>query len=961
MSLKTYNQKRDFHKTAEPAGTAPRARAGAHGGSFVVQKHAASHLHYDFRLEIDGVLKSWAVPKGPSLDPADKRFAVEVEDHPLAYGGFEGSIPAGQYGGGSVIIWDRGRWTLDGPGTPAQAWDKGRLDFTLRGEKLGGAFVLIRTRRQQGGKNQWLLIKRTDEHARPAGADVIDLQPRSVKSGLNVEEIGRDGPARARSAPSPRARAPRTRRGPDMGEAKTAKKKTKRTRTPGAKAGASPRPRAKSSARRTGSRAGGKASRGKPGGRRGDAPAGRAARSSIDASALTGARRRAFPKTFGVELATPQKEVPRGDDWLHEVKFDGYRCLCFVDRGRARLISRKGNDWSDKFRHVTDAAAAMGWPRAIFDGEVVTLNERGVSEFQRLQRVLMEGRQNELAYYIFDVLHWDGLDVTRAPLRERRALLERILATIPRPAHGRPTLRLSETVSGRGARVVEKACQLGLEGIVSKRLDSPYTEGRWPWWVKVRCSNRQEMVVGGYTDPQRSRVGLGALLVGYYTPGGELRYAGKVGTGYDNELLLKLTKRLEKIKAKDTPFVNPPAGFKARGAHWVRPRLVAEIAFTEWTKDGRLRHPVFQGLREDKSAAEVVRENPRSGPPRIVGDVPLAPVEEESDASRGRGHRSRRAASPVPRAPRPSAKPRAAQTADAGDATVLGVRISHPERQLYDDAGVTKLDLARYHEAVSGWSMPHALDRPLALVRCPAGASAGCFFNKHMVVPPSHGVRAVPIEESKGVKDYSAVTAPEGLVYLAQMNVLEMRGWGSLADKLEVPDRLVFDFDPGEGVPWKALAEAALTVRELLERVGLKSFAKTTGGKGVHVVVPLQRRAGWDAAKAFTKRVAERLEALDPSRYLVSMAKAERKGKIFVDYLRNQRGATSVLPYSPRARPGATVSMPVAWDDLPRVSPPDFTVKTAPAHARKRRKDPWAAMPDTRQTLTKAMLEADLS
>lgn len=890
MGLARYRQKRDFKKTAEPSGAGtPRARTKAVDTErlFVVQQHHASRPHFDFRLELDGVLKSWAVPKGPSLDPADKRLAVEVEDHPLDYADFEGTIPKGQYGGGSVIVWDTGVWTPGEDQDPARAHRDGSMKVELHGKKLRGGWALVRMKTRDGEKNNWLLIKEKDKYAKPAADfDVIARKPKSVLSGRLIEQIGEPGDREWNSNAPVKKKSRKT---------TPRKKTTKRV--------------AASTKKRT-------------------PPPAAAAETAHAPTTLHGAVPADMPETLEPQLATLVEVVPVGDDWIHEVKFDGYRILAFVRDDAVRLLTRNGNDWSRKFPEIRDALQAATLPDAILDGEIVALDKAGLSHFQNLQRALMDDAAGDLVLFLFDVPYCAGMDLTNVPLVERRALLRELVRTLP-PA-SRQRVRFSEAIEGHGGDVLKQACRLRLEGVLSKRADAPYTPGRTTSWRKLKCGHRQEFVIGGYTEPKGSRAAFGSLLMGYYTPRGELTYAGKVGAGFDADDLRRIGTRLRANERDDSPFKTAP---RESARHWVEPRLVAEIGFTEWTGDGRLRHPVFLGLREDKEATDVKRETATRAKPRTT--------------------RARKAPASPPPSTRTTGTTRAASDVDA---VVAGVRISNPHRVVYPDVGLTKLDIARYYETIADVFLPLGAHRPLSLVRCPAGSTGHCFFHKHIEDKPGDGLRAIPIKESGGEGVYSAIMNVKGLISLVQMNALELHAWGCRIDDIERPDRLVFDLDPGEGVKWPRVVEAAMAVRAVFEQMKLRSFVMTSGGKGLHVVVPIQRHLGWDRAKAFGKSVAKAMEQAEPAKYVANMSKAKRSGRVFIDYLRIQRGATSIAPYSTRARLGAPVAMPVEWDAIRDVKPDAFGVTNAPAHIKSRPRDPWEEMPSLRQRIPAAFL-----
>jgi bifunctional non-homologous end joining protein LigD len=836
MGLREYRRKRDFKKNPEPAGQVaaePRAQRRA----FVVQKHAASRLHYDFRLELEGVLKSWAIPKGPSLDPADKRLAMHVEDHPLEYGDFEGIIPKGQYGGGTVLLWDRGTW--EPVGDPHKSYRAGSLKFRLHGEKLRGGFALVKIggRRQSRDEGRsWLLIKERDAEAESSrSTPIVEGQPTSVASGRSIEQIA------------------------------AAEDRVWNSNRDGHDATAPP----------------------------------------IE---VPGARRAALPKFVQPELATLVERPPEGDRWLHELKHDGYRMLARLDHRRAQLLSRNARDWTQSFPDVAAAVARLPAAQAILDGEVTVLLPDGTSSFQALQNFMSGTAGGRLAYMIFDLLYLDGRDLTGARLEDRKAALGRLLASANDKA---AVLRYSDHVVGSGAEFLAQASRLGLEGIVSKRRDAAYHGTRGTDWLKIKCLAQQEIVIGGYTEPEGSRVGIGALLGGVYEDG-RLVYIGKIGTGFDTRTLRDLKARLTRLEQKTNPFAARPPG-SAR-AHWVKPELVAQVKFSEWTSDGKLRQPTFQGLRSDKPATAVVRERPSKA---------------END--------------PKQPAPPPAAP---------GEPTVAGVRLTHADRVLYPRLGTTKLDLARFYESIAEWILPHLEGRPTTLVRCPEGVDKACFYQKHTGYWAPESLRRVKIQEKRKVGEYLIVDSLASLIGLVQIGILEIHTWNSVVDRLEQPDRVVFDLDPGPGVKWAEVIECARLIRDGLEALRLASFVKTTGGKGLHVVAPIAPGPSWDETAEFSRVVAEATARAHPRRYVARMAKSERRGKIFIDYLRNVRGATSVAAYSTRAKPEATVSVPLAWDELsPRITSDHFTIANLRNRLGGLKADPWAAYWKTRQKL----------
>lgn len=935
MPLGLYRKKRDFRRTPEPKG-APEA-AGKRGSKlrFVIQKHAASHLHYDFRLELGDVLKSWAVPKGPSLDPGDKRLAVMVEDHPIEYGGFEGKIPKGQYGGGTVLLWDRGTWEPRGDG--AAALRKGHLAFTLHGKKLQGAFSLVRMGGGEG-KN-WLLMKTQDEWAKPgARRAIVEERPESVASGKVIEEI----------AGAPRARVWNSNR--DSGEEPSPTP----TPTPSGKGRAGkPAPRAAS-----------------------PKPARRSTTTKAvalpDPASLAGARREPMPRDARPQLATLVPEAPEGSDWLHEIKYDGYRVLARIERGRVSLITRGGLDWTDRFETVAKALRSLPVKQAILDGEVAVVLEDGSTSFQALQNQLREGNDGALAYFVFDLLYWDGRDLTQVPLEHRKQALAALVAG----AEPGAAVRYSDHLEGQGVRFHAEACRRGLEGIVSKRRASVYTAGRTGSWLKTKCSSRQEFVIGGYTEPQGARAGLGSLLLGTNENGDGLRYRGRVGTGFTQESLQELLRKLRPLEIETAPFSDRPP--RKKGVHWVRPELVAEVAFGSWTNDGRLRHPSFQGLREDKPAGEVVRESGRNGSaPHAAPRARHGAARAAAEPSPKKGKRSPpperrrppdtparrpppvREPNPKPPVADPPTPPKKRPLRDPVDSGVAaaGAGLSNPDRVLYPEAGLTKLDLARYFHAVAPHLLAHAAERPLMLRRCPGGRSGPCFFQKHPGQADLPSLGTVRIRERLKTENYYFLRDEAGLLSLAQMAVLEIHVWGARADALERPDRVVFDFDPGPDSPWKDVILGARRVRERLEALGLECFVKTTGGKGLHVVVPTRRGPTWDDVKEFSGGIASAMVREDPERFTTHLAKARRGGRIFIDTLRNRRGATWVTPYSPRARSGAPVSMPISWEQLkPSTGPETFTIARILAGRGGIRADAWTGIERVRQAITRTMV-----
>lgn len=845
-TLKDYRRKRDFTTTPEPTDDATAPRRASKALRFVVQKHDASRLHYDFRLEIGGVLASWAVPKGPSLNPKDKRLAVHVEDHPLGYASFEGVIPKGEYGGGPVLVWDQGTWTPEGD--PGEGVRKGKLVFSLEGEKLRGGWTLVRAGGARGReKDEWLLIKRDDEHASDANASIVHDKPTSVLSGRTIDEV--------------------------RGGAKTTKKKTVKkpatTKKPWTKKGA---------------------------------------------LSLDGAREGRVPEELTPQLCTLVREAPTGEGWLHEMKYDGYRIIARKDGDRVRLFTRSGKDWTHRFSPLAKAVKGLECGSCVLDGEAAILDEEGRTSFQLLQQMLKAAKFERLVYFAFDLLSLEGVDLRLVELESRKGALEAML-----PSSG--LIRYSVHSRAVGALVFREACSLGAEGILSKRADAKYQQGRSKTWLKVKCSRRQEFVVIGWTRPGGSRKHFGSLLLAARDDAGKLVYTGRVGAGFDAAMLRDLGKRMAKGERGSCPADQKPTRAESRGVRWTEPRIVVEVGFTEWTGDRRLRHPVFLGVREDKGGDEVRIE-------RAEGEAAPAPKE-------------------------PSKRSRPVKKDEAKEAvTVRGVTLSNPARVLFPEAGLTKSDLASYYDEIADEMLPFLEGRPLSVVRCPQGRAKACFYQKHPEGALAESVTPIEVPELVGTAEYIALRAAEDLVSLAQFGVLEIHPWGSRQPDLELPDTLTFDLDPGEGVDFGAVKDAAKRVRAELNALGLESFLKTTGGKGLHVVVPLEPSASWDEAKAFCASLAKKMTREEPEKYLDKMSKAARRGKVFVDYLRNSRGATSVAPYSTRASAGAPVATPLRWDELSSLeSGAAYTIETIPRRLSRLRKKPWANYFTTRQRL----------
>jgi bifunctional non-homologous end joining protein LigD len=867
-SLAKYQLKRDFQRTQEPRGsTSKSTRQLPRRGqalSFVVQKHDARNLHYDFRLELDGVLLSWAVPKGPSRDPGVKRLAMEVEAHPIEYGGFEGTIPKGEYGGGTVMIWDRGTWSCKGD--PHQALAKGHLSFTLSGKKLKGAWHLVRSKRladeQQGSQagKGWLLFKSRDEHARD-NDELLRDDPDSVATGRTLDQIARAegesaGESHADEAPASRPRRQRDQSTVGDGDAFDSRPRRKRAVKTLKKAGAK------------------------------------------------------LPHRVLPELATLVDAAPDGDDWVHEIKLDGYRILARLDHGQVTLLTRNGKDWSERMPTLQSALAKLDVETAIIDGELVALDPSGVSEFQTLQTSLNAENDAALVYYAFDLLHLNGDDLTEESLLERKSRLGDVLEGAGKALNG--SVRFSAHVVGSGPAFFANACKLGLEGTIAKRGASTYRGGRGRDWLKIKCGKEQEFTIVGYSEPGGSREYFGALLLATRREG-ELTYAGKVGTGFSAASLKELHQKLSPLKRKTAPLARPPRGADARGVTWIEPKLVAQIGFTEMTTDGLLRHPTFKGLRDDKPALQIELEQPKQ---LDQAQPPRTPLKSQSVAS----------------------KPQYV--------------ITHPDKVLYPEQGITKQELLDYYALVAERMLPHVANRPLTLVRCPSGNGKPCFFQKHPGRGSPPGLRSISIRDKEGKSPYSVIDDANGLFGLVQLGALEIHTWGSRADDFEHPDLLVFDLDPDPSLDYAAVIAGAHAIRAVFEQAKLESFVKTTGGKGLHVCVPIAPELGWEQVKTFTGNIAQALARRSPELYVATQSKARRTGKIYIDYLRNAQGATFIAPYSTRARANAPLAIPLEWDELsPKLLPNHFNLRNVWQRLEKLERDPFERLWRLRQRL----------
>ena len=824
-ALKPYFAKRDFAVTGEPrGGRVPKTSKATAALRFVVQKHAARSLHYDFRLELEGTLKSWAVPKGPSLDPADKRMAVQVEDHPLEYGDFEGTIPAGQYGAGTVIVWDRGTWVPSGDA--ALGWREGKLKFELRGSKLKGAWTLVRMHgRADEKKKPWLLIKERDGEARPAAEySVVEAEPDSVMSR----------PARASSAS-------------------------------------------------------------------------------------------ALPLALAPQLATLASGPPSSGKWAYEIKFDGYRLLARIDGEEVRLFTRNGHDWTSRMPGLADAVRGLDLGSAWLDGEIVVSTADGKPDFNALQNAFDAEDTGAIAYFVFDLPFHDNVDLRKMPLHERRSLLEQLIARMPQPR-----IHFSQSFDAKPQDLLQSACRLQLEGVIGKRIDAPYVSRRSPTWIKLKCTHRQEFVVGGWTDPKGSRSGLGSLLLGLHEAEGQLRFVGGVGSGFDEATLLALRRRLEPLGTAKAPFSPAPKGVKG---HWVEPRLVAEVSFGDWTPDGHLRHAVFHALREDKPADEIVREQA------------VAPARTAAAKTTGE-----------PRVKPPQSPTRQAASArHAATEEVAGIRISHPDRVVDASTGATKLDVANHYLRVAEAMLPHLAKRPVSLVRAPSGIGGKLFFQRHAESLTIDGLIELDAALAPGKPPMVAIGSSAALIGAAQANVIEFHTWNATTRNTARPDRMVFDLDPGEGVAWRQVQEGTELMHSLLDQLGLTSFLKTSGGKGLHVVVPITPKHDWDTVKAFSKAVVEHMATVIPERFVAKSGPKNRVGRIFVDYLRNGFGATTACAWSLRARPGLGVSVPCDWSELKDLRSGDQWTIGDVGKRLEARADAWQRYAATRQTLVKAM------
>ncbi len=796
MSLKIYKKKRNFKKTPEPKGEKKTSQSKR---LYVIQKHAASHLHYDFRLELDGVLKSWAVPKGPSLDPNVKRLAVHVEDHPISYGSFEGTIPKGQYGGGAVMLWDEGEWQIKDANAD-KAYKSGNMTFELKGKKLKGLWKLVQIKKDP--KN-WLLIKIKDKYARPSeDYDITEKKPLSIVSKKSIEQLS----------------------------------------------GLNPKKKVSSKASR-------------------------------------------MPTFISPQLATLTDKPPYGDKWLHEIKFDGYRLICFIKNGNIKLITRGHQDWTDKFPAIVKKLKTLKLPNVIMDGEVVVLDEKQHSNFQLLQNTINNKIKSPMIYYLFDLIYHDNHDISSLPLLERKKLLHSLIKSTKDG-----NVRYSDHVIGNGNAAYQKACRLSLEGIISKLINSTYHQKRTKDWLKVKCIHRQEFIVIGYTKPRGERKFFGSLLLAIYSDN-KLKYCGHVGTGSTDDSLKSMAQLLKKYETSSIPISTRPSGIK--NVTWVKPKIIVEVEFSEWTNEGILRHPSFKGLRKDKSPTEVTMETPT---PPANKDFPY--------------------------------------------------HLTSPDKILYPEGHITKIELAKFYDNIQKWVLPYVINRPLTLVRCPQGIKSKCFFQKHLAEAKVKHIYGITIKEKNKKGKYIYIKDIDGLIALVQLGVLEIHPWNCQIDQIEKPDMIIFDLDPAPDVPWKKVIDAAHYLKEQLAKIHLTSFVKTTGGKGLHIVVPIKRGPSWSDIKEFSHAFVETITLLKPRLFIDKMTKSKRTHKIYIDYLRNQRGATAVAAYSTRARENAPVSTPLAWNELStRIKSNTFTLNNLPKRLLQLKKDPWKDFYDTKQSI----------
>lgn len=835
-ALEAYNRKRDFAASPEPKGASERVRERAAADrqalQFCVQKHHATRLHYDFRLEIDGTLKSWAVPKGPALDPAIKRLAVHVEDHPLEYASFEGVIPEGHYGAGEVIVWDKGIWRP--LADPVEAYRSGKLKFALQGEKLGGVWNLVKTK-ISGKQEQWFLIKHDDAHARPASEfDIVAALPNSVLSDRLLGPRKRSGKA------------------------------------------AKPRP----------------------------ADAEPAPRRTAQSVKLLGAKPAELPEALKPQLATLVEAAPPGE-WRYEIKFDGYRILARIDDGDVKLFTRNGHDWTEKLPRQAEALASLGLKSAWLDGEIVVANEQGIPDFQALQNAFEVGRSGSIVYHLFDLPYLNGMDLRQVPVEQRRAALAQVVERSEDEV-----LRFSDDFEEAPDALLNSACQMQMEGLIGKRVGSAYRSSRNDDWIKLKCQRRQEFVIVGFSDPKGARSRFGALLLGLHDPtSGELRYAGKVGTGFNQSTLATLHDQLVPLEINKPAVSNPPTGFEAKGVHWLKPQLLAEVAFAQITQEGAVRHAVFHGIRADKPAEAISEEKP---------------------------------AAPSPK-----------QRAPAREGAVT-IRLTHPGRVIDAVSGTTKRQLADYYISVADWILPHLQARPVALVRAPDGIAGELFFQKNAANLAIPGMQS--LDKAQAGHPAMVIDTLQTLIGAVQMSTLELHTWNATVEDLGQPDRFILDLDPDPALPWKAMVEATHLTLTVLDELGLKSFLKTSGGKGIHIVVPLTPGASWDEVRGFSHGMVKHIARLIPERFSAVSGPKNRVGRIFIDYLRNGLGATTVCAYSARSREGLPVSVPIQRGELTEIKGADaWNIHNLHERLEGLTDDPWREFFESPQRITADM------
>lgn len=869
MGLKKYHAKRNLKTSGEPNNLPKKSRSNQK--LFVVQKHAARHLHYDFRLEMKGVLKSWAIPKGPSLNLNVKRLAVEVEDHPLSYGNFEGVIPKDHYGAGTVMLWDKGKWLCKE--NAEKAYLKGDITFELRGKKLQGLWKLIKIKSKIPDENNWLLFKLKDQYSvENKKDDLLDKNPLSVKSKRTLEAIS------------------------------LGKKFNKNLKKP----------------------LSGKEIKNKK-------PAIDGLKPLIP---LKLGLKKPLPRTFSPQLCFLTSQAPEGENWLHEIKFDGYRIIAIKNNDHVKLLTRSGLDWSKHFPTLIKELKQLPTQKAILDGEIVVEDKQRISRFQLLQNAIQDNKQTHLKYYIFDLAYYEGFNITKKALIERK----KILHTIFKNWKHHPHIYYTDHIQGNGKAVFEQACKFNLEGIVSKNSASLYEHKRSHHWLKTKCTHRQEFIIGGFTKPKGSRKHLGALLVGYYNEHKELIYCGKVGTGFNDKALENFSKILIPLVQKMSPFHHLE---KAKETTWVKPKLVCELEFSTWTDDGLLRHPSFIGLRQDKLAKQVKKEEIRKEEVNQEENRQKAVRKEVVKQKESRKKTGRKEnLSPENKTVNPTE-----------------FRLTHADQILYPTQNVTKQKLANYYSMVANLILPHLIYRPLLLRRCSTHSKGqqGCYFQKHYNNAFPKSIYPIQVQNAENDKnDFLMIKDKNGLMSLVQFDVLEIHPWGSRSNHLDKPDRIIFDLDPDPSLPWKTIALSALAIRDELEAIGLKSFVKTSGNKGLHIVIPVVPKLKWPEIKRFAHNFARRMAQKYPSFFTATITKSKRKQKIFIDYIRNTRGATTVGVYSSRAQLNAPISCPLGWEELLSIkSASRYTVSNFGKRLAKIKKDPWKGFFDCHQTVNK--------